>query len=241
MSKLFTAGRIMFGAALIGLGAEPFVTGHLPAALVPLRAPLPSWVAMLLGGLLVAAVLATFRKEWTPAPLALVAFPALVLLASQLPGLARAPSDPGVWSGVFQVVGFLAGTVLMVRPGTGRIILAAALMVYGIQHFMYSAFVASLVPAWIPGRFFWAYATGLAFCGAAVSALTNLASRIAGIGLAIMFGSWVLVLHLPRISADPGKETGWSSGLVALAMAGVGLLLAGSADEAHTPGEQPER
>ena len=75
---------------------------------------------------------------------------------------------------------------------------------------MYAAFVASLVPAWIPGRLFWAHAAGLAFCGAAVAALTNLASRIAGVCLSIMFGSWVLILHLPRIAADPGKETAWA-------------------------------
>lgn len=232
MSKTSLAGHILFGAALIGLGAEPFVTGHLPAALVPLRQPLPPWITVILGGALIATVLATIRPQWIIAPLLVIAFPALVLLTTQLPSLIRAPSDPTVWSGVFQVTAFVAAALLPVRPASGRVLLAGMLVGFGVQHFMYAGFVASLIPAWIPGPLFWTYATGVAFCVAAVSALTGKSMRIAGYGLFGMFLSWVLVLHIPRIMAEPGKETGWSSGLVALAMAGAGLLLAESAGTA---------
>jgi len=45
----------------------------------------------------------------------------------------------------------------------GRIFIAIALVVFGVQHFMYGVFVAGLVPAWMPGRLFWAYFVGAAF------------------------------------------------------------------------------
>lgn len=240
MSKTIVAGRILFGAALIGLGVEPFVTGHPPAALVPLQHPLPAWLAILFGTGLVAAVLATIRRDWGAARLVVVAFPILVLLVSQLPDLASAPRDPTKWSGVFQVAAFGAAALLLVRPIIGRMLFAAALTGFGVHHFMYAKFIASLIPGWIPGPLFWAYLTGTAFCAAAVSSLTGKELRVAGYGLFAMFASWVLVLHLPRIMTGPAKEAEWSSGLVALAMAGAGLLLSQSSAPAPQAVQAPE-
>src|SRR5438094_171547 len=45
----------------------------------------------------------------------------------------------------------------------GRIFVAVSLVVFGVQHFMYGGFVAGLVPAFMPGRLFWAYFVGVAF------------------------------------------------------------------------------
>jgi uncharacterized membrane protein len=240
MSKTLLAGQMLFGTALIGLGIEPFVTGHLPSALVPLQQPLPPWVAMLLGGALVASVVATARKKWRAAPMVVVTFPALVLLATQLPDLARSPRDPTVWSGVFQVTAFVAAALLAGNPSIGRMLFAAALVGFGVHHFMYAGFIASLIPAWIPGPLFWTYLTGVAFCAAAAASLSGKATRPAGYGLALMFLSWVLVVHLPRIMADPAKEAEWSSGLVALAMAAAGLLLAQSPESQPRTVRAPE-
>lgn len=80
-----------------------------------------------------------------------------------------------------------------------------------------------------------AHPTGLgaAFIAAAVSALSARHLRLSGSLLCAMFLSWVVVLHIPRIAAAPGIETRWTSGFVALAMAGIGLLLAGGSDEAQ--------
>lgn len=231
MPRFFDAGRLLFGAALIGLGLEPFLTGHLPMALTLPPPWLPSWVAMLLGALLVAsAVAAMARPRLAAAQIALLAFPVVDLLVAHLPRLAAAPRDPLIWSGIFQVVGFVAGPLFLLRPKAGRVALAAALAVYGIQHFMYASFIASLVPHWIPVPLFWAWATGLAFIAAAVSVAANRFVFVSTTLLGVMFSSWVLTVHVPRIAAGLTGELGWTSGFVALALAGVSFMFAGSSD-----------
>ena len=37
------------------------------------------------------------------------------------------------------------------------------MIVFGAQHFMYAAFIATLIPAWIPFHLFWVYFTGAGF------------------------------------------------------------------------------
>jgi uncharacterized membrane protein len=233
MNRLSAAGRVVFGTALIGLGLEPFLTGHLPASLVPFKSlVLPGFVACGVGGLLVlATIAATAFPRFQVAPLLLAAFPALALATVHIPRLVGEIQNPNLWSGVFQVVALLAGALLLrERPAAGRLVLGAALAVFGIQHFMYPRFIASLIPQWIPGRLFFAWATGAAFVAASVSALLEKYIKLSGSLLCAMLLSWVVVLHIPRILAGPGIETQWSSGFEALAVAGVGLLLAGGAE-----------
>jgi uncharacterized membrane protein YphA (DoxX/SURF4 family) len=125
------------------------------------------------------------------------------------------------------VVALGAGALLRSPYRTAaRVTLAGALAGFGVHHFMYPSFIASLIPAWIPGPLFWAWATGAAFVAASLSALLGRYTRLAGTLLSVMFLCWVVVLHTPRILARPGVELGWTSGFVALAMAGASLLLA---------------
>jgi hypothetical protein len=60
----------------------------------------------------------------------------------------------------------LAGSVPVARAG--RILFGLCFVVLGAQHFMYAGFIATLVPAWIPGGgLFWNYATGVGLIAAA--------------------------------------------------------------------------
>jgi len=72
----------------------------------------------------------------------------------------------------------------------GRIFIAIALVVFGVQHFIYGAFVAGLVPAWMPGRLFWAYFVGVAFFAAAAGILYQRLARPAATLLGVMFFSF---------------------------------------------------
>jgi uncharacterized membrane protein len=111
----------------------------------------------------------------------------------------------------------------------GRIFIAISLAVFAIQHFLYANFVATLVPAWIPGRLFWAYFVGVAFIAAAIGAVVPKMTRPAGILLGILFFLFVVTLHIPRIAVHPGDGNEWTSGFVALAMCGGAWILAGPA------------
>jgi len=88
--------------------------------------------------------------------------------------------------------------------------------------------VVTLVPAWMPGRLFWAYFVGVAFVTAAIGAVVPKMTRPAGILLGILFFLFVVTLHIPRIADHSRDGNEWTSGFVALAMCGGAWILAGA-------------
>jgi uncharacterized membrane protein YphA (DoxX/SURF4 family) len=111
----------------------------------------------------------------------------------------------------------------------GRLFVAISLVVFGLQHFIYGGFVATLVPAFMPGRLFWAYFVGVAFVAAAIGILTKMLARPAATMLGVMFFLFVLLLHIPRIIGKSSDGNEWTSGFVALAMCGGAWILANAA------------
>jgi uncharacterized membrane protein YphA (DoxX/SURF4 family) len=108
----------------------------------------------------------------------------------------------------------------------GRFLFAFSMIVFGAQHFMYAAFIATLIPAWIPAHLFWVYFTGTGFIVAGLSIATDILARLASMGLAVMFLLWFLVLHAPRVAAQPRNGDEWTSAFVALAVSGGSFILA---------------
>src|SRR6266436_5050230 len=118
------------------------------------------------------------------------------------------------------------GLAIMDKSQTvGRIFVAVSLVVFGVQHFLYGGFVAGLVPAFMPGRLFWAYFVGAAFFAAAAGILYQRLARPAATLLGVMFFLFVVLLHIPRIAAHPSDGNEWTSGFVALAMSGAARVL----------------
>lgn len=107
--------------------------------------------------------------------------------------------------------------------------MAVSLVVFGVQHFIYGGFVATLVPAFMPGRLFWAYFVGVAFPAAAIGILTSMLARPAATMLGVMFFLFVVLLHIPRIVGKSSDGNEWTSGFVALAMCGGAWILASAA------------
>ena len=112
------------------------------------------------------------------------------------------------------------------RKTLGRIFVACSLVVFGIQHLIYGGFVATLVPAFMPGRLFWAYFVGVAFFAAAIGILTKMLARPAATMMGVMFFLFVVLLHIPRIVGNSSNGNEWTSGFVALAMCGGAWVLA---------------
>src|SRR6266849_2088894 len=120
-----------------------------------------------------------------------------------------------------------AGFLPMEKSQTpGRIFVAISLVVFGVQHFIYGGFVATLVPAFMPGRLFWAYFVGVAFFAAAIGIFTRMLARPAATMLGVMFFLFVVLLHIPRIIGNSSNGNEWTSGFVALAMCGGAWILA---------------
>ena len=117
----------------------------------------------------------------------------------------------------------------------GRCVFAFALIVFGIQHFMYAQFIATLITSWIPGKLFWTYITGVGMIAAALAIITGTYTRFACLMLAAMFFLWVLVLHAPLVATHLNNGNQWSSLFVAMGMGGASLILAASTQNQRPP------
>src|SRR2546428_14192540 len=98
----------------------------------------------------------------------------------------------------------------------GRIFVAISLVVFGVQHFIYGGFVATLVPAFMPGRLFFAYFVGVAFFAAAAGILYRPMALPAATMLGEMFFLFVVLLHLPAVGGNSSHGDEWTSGFVGL-------------------------
>lgn len=242
-SRLQTAGRIIYGSALLAFGLELLVTGAPLKGLMPLPTPAGLGPVLVYGtGALLAAAGAGIAAAYQlrRATGLAVAVLTAVLLLTHVFKLLAAPLKPGEWTPTFELVALIGGALVLAgRPRLGRQLVAVALLVFAGLHALFGPFVATLIPAWIPGRLFWAYFVGAAFLAAAISLLLNRYVRLSAGLLSLMFSLWVLGLHGPRVAANPLLEPEWTSAVVALGVAGASLLLMGTTTRMQAASEHP--
>lgn len=247
-SFLVPLGRTLFAVAIITLGLEHLITGTFPVGLLPVSPDIPArlLLAYLMGTVLTAGGVGLLLGNRQAA---LITGGVLLLLALLLhvPRWLANPYDGRVWTVLFELIALAGGAMWQASayhqttsaiPATdglsrlavryGPILFAVSLLVFGGLHLVYGPFVATLIPTWIPGHLFWAYFVGVAFLATGVSILLNKQVFPTTFLLGVMFGLWVLLLHGPRVVAAPRIEAEWTSLLVALAMSGLSLTLAGA-------------
>jgi len=251
-AALIPVGRTFFGVALLGLGAEhfvfrQFVTGRAPAwpAGVPGElAWVYGWgVVVMLAGLAILArrwgrqamlglgmlvfvwgflrhipvVMADslIGGNWTTAGKALVFFGGSFAIAATFPPLQRA--TPGGWRR------FANESDAFVR--LGRYCLGAFLILCGMQHFKFLAFVVTLIPPWFPGNpVLWSQFAGVLLLTFGVGLLFARTAAIAALLTGLMIFSWFWIVHLPRVRVSV------SDGIAifeALAFSGIALVISG--------------
>jgi uncharacterized membrane protein YphA (DoxX/SURF4 family) len=249
MDGLVTVGRFFFAIAMALFGVQYFIyasamNGPIPG---PPWTPGAHWLAWLTGIALIAiAVSIATGKHSRLAAMLLGAALFLKILFLHLPGLITQIHNPGPWTVTFELMALCGASFVLAslmppdEPTTstgnivsrlctaGRLAFAIALVVFAVQHFLYARFIAMLIPAWIPGRLFWAHFVGVAFVGAAVAIAAKVQGRLTAVLLGTMFILWVLVLHLPRVAATPRNGNEVTSLFIALAMSGASFFLASS-------------
>ena len=245
---LTNLGRFFFAIAMVFFGIQHFIYA------IPVAGPVagPPWIlgrplwTYFVGAFFLAASvsIATKFKAGSAATL-LGTMLFLYVLILYVPGLLAHPHDPGSWTSVSELLAMsgaafvLAGSLTVAPPPfrrwhnaadklipLGRLLFAIPLVVFGLQHFMFARFVATLVPSWIPRRLFWAYFVGGAFIAASVSIASKVKGPLAATLLGTMFFLWVIFLHAPRVAAAPHNGKEWTSAFVALAMCGGALIVA---------------
>jgi hypothetical protein len=107
--------------------------------------------------------------------------------------------------------GYSARHWLTIITPLGRYLYAVSMVIFGFQHLVYADFIASLIPLWIPAHKFWAYATGALLIAAGLSIILAWRIRSGSLWLGRMIGLWVLLIHLPKVLANPGDMYEWTN------------------------------
>jgi uncharacterized membrane protein len=63
-----------------------------------------------------------------------------------------------------------------------------------------------MIPRWIPGHLFWAYLVGVALVAAGLSIAVKKLSGVAATLVGIMIFCFVVLLHAPRLAANPSDQ-----------------------------------
>jgi uncharacterized membrane protein len=244
LEKFVLPGRLIFAAAIAAFGVQYFIYAARQTGIGPpwlLARPIPSIVA---GAALVVTGAGVVLGKRIPARLLGTAL-FLFVLIYYLPLSVAAPLDGTVRTRTFEILAmsacaFFISGAMRNRKGNdrvwaiaGRVIFAICLVVFGIDHFLFAQAVQSLVPAWLPGHWFWAYFTGSGFIAAGICIGINKLAPLAAVMTGTMFFLWVVILHAPRVALALQNSNEWTSALVALAMSGAAFVFAHSTEHSQ--------
>jgi len=230
-TALYALGAILLGA--VGLYFHDFAMQWQPVPKgMPMYTPLVyvSGLILIVGG---SAILT--RKGERGGALLLAAFYGLWVIALHLPAAFASWRHIGAWNGPAEITFLTTGGVALFATSAGqlrstlalvaRLLAGASAIVFGFAHFNYADFTASMVPAWIPYPLFWAYATGAGHLAAGVALVSGIQARLAATLLAAMMGSFVVLLHIPRVIAHPELHAEWIMLAVSSSLTGAALLI----------------
>jgi uncharacterized membrane protein len=231
MERVLPYGIGVLLLGVVGIVAGDFALQWQP---VPAEVPMRRALAYVCAMLLVSGSLGLFvRSSAKAAALFLGCFFAAWAAVLHVPRVLPHLTQIGAWNGLAEITaaacGGFAGWVLYSeqgsRPFVRKVIVrvfGACLLVFGTAHFAYAEFTASMVPKWLPDPLFWALATGAGHLAAGLSLISGIRSQLAATLLTLMFASFVVLLHLPRVALNPGVHMEW-------VMLGISLTLTGAA------------
>ena len=261
---LTAIGRTFFAIALLGLGVEhivfqEFVTGRAPPW--PAGVPGKELWATVSGVLVFVAGVCLVMRQWgRQAMLGLALFIGVWALLRHVPIVAGDALLAGSWTRAGKALTFFGGSLAVaatlppiVAGGWSRyanatapfirlggICLGCFLIVSGLQHFKFTPFVITLIPAWFPGNHtLWAQLAGIALIAGGLGLLFKRTAGIAGLMVGVMIFSWFWIVHVPRtfLSVSDGIAL-----FEALAFSGLALVVGGPAPwgRFHHPDEVSE-
>ncbi|MBO9708145.1 MAG: DoxX family protein [Caulobacter sp.] len=220
----FAYGLGAVGLGLVGAVFHDFALQWQP---VPPGVPGRAALALLSAAILLVLGLGLFwRRTAMAAAAGLAGVYALWVLALHAPLVAAKPGSVAVWLGVCEISALAAGGAVLAagpRAGVrlaGQLAFGACALVFGLSHFVYAGFTAQMVPAWLPLPMGWALATGAGHVAAGLAILSGIRARLAATVEAGMMAAFVVLLHAPRVIAQPASQAEWTMLCVALSLTG---------------------
>jgi uncharacterized membrane protein len=211
LDKLAALSNLCFAIPLAVFGAEHLSAAESIMNIVPEYMPWRLFWAYFIGCALIAASLSIATNvavRWSGLLFGIMMF--LFVAMIHFPGALRTHNRI-LWVIVFRESSFggggwmLAGNALDGWRGqgkrtlitVGRILIALALIFFGVQHFLHPAALPGVplekqMPTWIPGRLLIDYATGAVLLVAGACILLNQKTQTA----ATWLGGWILLLVL---------------------------------------------
>lgn len=244
--RVMRLGHWLFAAGLAGLGVLSLIYGDFALNWQPVPAWVP-WREVLSrasGTLLVAAGIGMLVKRVAAlSTLVMTAYMLSWVLLLQVPRVAQAPTDLGMWLGFAEsswlfcggwiIFDSLAGThnrlkMSMDGPRAARYLFGFACLILGASHFIYFDATTGMIPSWIPAHGAFAYLTGTGHFAAGLAILSGVLPRLAATMEAGMISCFVLLLHAPGVAAAPTNRLQWTMLAIASALAGSAWGVAGS-------------
>ncbi len=255
VARVVPLARSLFALASASLAVFCLAYGDF----TPEGQPLPAWIpaphAWVYGiALIVLAASAglCFARTAAPSVLVIGAYEA-IWVAVAVPQMVSQPLGVDAWYPLCEGLTPLAGAcvlwVLLRSPLQGSLLwsggavrLARALfgltcVFYGWSHFVYAAYTASLVPAWLPGRLAFAYLTGVGHIAAGVAIIIGILPGLAASLEAIMMSLFGLLVWAPTFFEQPPPawatppKNRWSELVVTVALAASAWVIATSYDK----------
>jgi len=238
-----TISRIAFALTFVGIGAIGLVSGTFAPIWnpVPKTAPardLLAYLSTFVALACAAGLLAKRAEVW--AALALTIFLILWTAAFKFPYIVRGPLVEGSYQSNGENWALIAAAWVLYAElrGTGKLLSSdlgvriawllygLALIAFGLSHFFYLELTAPLVPAWLPGPVFWAYATGTIYtvCGLAIA--TNFAPRLGALGAAANITLITVLVWVPIVAAGGLTAMHWQETIVSCALTAASWVLA---------------
>ncbi len=250
MKDLRFFGKTFVAVAMIVFGLQHFVYLDFVTRAF---APLPNWIpaqaifAIFFGSLLCATGIAIIANIKAHTMSLLLAGTILLMFAlCLLPDLLTNLNNPMLWTNSGKAL-VLTGSNLIVAGSIstksskgpikylefliplGKLFLAGFFALAATMHFLYADFVATLIPAWIPGHLFWTYFAAVALLAGALGMFIPKTEYLAASLSALMIFLWVIILHLPRAFADIHNANETTALFEALTMCGASILIAAKA------------
>jgi len=238
--KFLAIGPAVLAAGMLALGSQSlllhdFISGWQP---VPQSWPARSALAIDSALLVIVCSLGMLVRSWCrKASIGMAILLIVWLITLHIPFIARGPTILAQWLGASETSFILAGVLILARnpdrPLFGldlrlvaRVIAGICLLQFAACHFVYAQFTAEMIPTWIPGHLFWAYATGTGYAAAGIAILSGVWARPAAWATAAMMGSFTFLVHIQRIADSGGAASAWKLMFATIALAGSAWVLA---------------
>ena len=235
--QLAAMGGIALGLGALGalgVGSGDFAFQWQP---VPPDVPARGALAIAVGLLeIVAAVLLVSARLRTAG-----AWLAAALLAGwtalHVPAVVQRPASIADWLGIAETAAMASAALMFaaaqagsaaagaIRRG-GMLVFGLCAILFGVSHFAYADFTASMIPAWLPQRVGLAYLTGAAHALAGLAIASGICRTLAASLESLMMAGFVVLVHVPRVLAHPDSRMEWTMLCVAITLSASAAMVA---------------